>query len=182
VSDAGRKTREEITFGIQHAEIAMLSARQFGPFTLTQAEVLRVLDVRALQDQLERNARRPAAAKLRQAMTIYDPGQAPTESGLEEDVLTHLRAAGLPIPERQVHIVLNDGEEPIRVDFVRRAQRLVLETDGRQFHATRRAFETDRRRDQRLARAGWRVVRVTWRQLRDDPASVVALVADLLRG
>lgn len=147
---------------------------------LNQAEVMNVLDLRTLEDQIERNRTTIAAAKLRQALELYDPGQAPTESVLEEDLLTHLRAADLPAPERQVHITLDDGEEPIRVDFVWRAQRLVLETDGRRFHGTTRAFETDRRRDQRLARAGWRVVRVTWRQLRDDPASVVALVADLL--
>lgn len=148
---------------------------------LNQAEAMNVLNLRTLQDQIERNRTTPAAAKLRQALAFYEPGQAPTESGLEEDLLTHLRAADLPLPERQVHIPLDDGEEPIRADFVWRAQRLVLETDGRQFHATARAFETDRRRDQRLARAGWRVVRVTWRQLRDDPAAVVRMLADLLR-
>lgn len=74
----------------------------------------------------------------------------------------------------------DDGHEPFRADFVWRAQRLVLEVDSRTFHATTRAFETDRLRDQRLTRNGWRVIRVTRRQLERDPAWVVALVADLL--
>ena len=147
---------------------------------LNQAEAMNVLNLSTLLDQIARNGTTAAAAKLRQALELYDPGQAPTDSDLEDEFLTLIRAADVPAPERQVYIELDDGEEPIRADFVWRAQRLVLETDGRQFHATRRAFETDRRRDQRLTRAGWRVVRVTWRQLRDDPASVVRLVADLL--
>ncbi len=150
--------------------------------TLNQADVMQVLDYRSLADQLERNGTRRAAAVLRQAMRIYDPGQAPTESRLEADFVALIRSAGLPSPERQVRLVLDDGEEPFRVDFVWRAHRVVLETDGRKTHGTRRAFETDRRRDQRLVRARWQVVRVTWRQLQDDPASVVALVADLLAG
>jgi very-short-patch-repair endonuclease len=49
---------------------------------------------------------------------------------------------------------------------------LIVEVDGRDVHATRRAFESDRRRDQRLMLLGWRVVRFTWRQLIFEPAYV----------
>lgn len=147
---------------------------------LNQAEVRGVLDVAALDDLLRRHPRHSAAAGLRRALELYRPGDAPAESALEERFIALCRRAGLPAPQRQVWFTLEDGGEPFRADFVWRAQRLVLETDGRGAHLTRQAFEADRRRDQRLIRAGWRVVRVTWRQVRDDPGSVVALVADLL--
>jgi very-short-patch-repair endonuclease len=147
---------------------------------LNQAEATGRLNLRALDGQLARNPTRLAAANLRRALAIYRPGQAPTESRLEFDFLTLVRAHRLPLPERQVVIDLQDGDPPLRVDFMWRAHKTIVETDGREYHGTARAFERDRRRDQRLARAGWRVARVTWRQVHDDPASVVELVVDLL--
>ena len=51
---------------------------------------------------------------------------------------------------------------------------MIVELDGRAFHATAAAFERDRARDRRLQAADWTVVRVTWRQLRDEPEIVVA--------
>jgi very-short-patch-repair endonuclease len=66
------------------------------------------------------------------------------------------------------------------VDFVWPAQRLVVETDGRAYHATRRAFEEDRRRDQQLALAGYRVLRFTWDQVTREPRDVAETVRRLL--
>jgi predicted transcriptional regulator of viral defense system len=145
-----------------------------------QAEAQEVLDIPALQDQLQRNRHRNAMPRVRDLLAKYRPGAAPTESELEEGFLSLVCAAGCPAPERQVYIAPDDGEPAIRVDFVWRAERLALETDGRKYHRTRRAFETDRRRDQRLTLAGWRVVRVTWRQVTDDPATIARLIAGLL--
>lgn len=148
---------------------------------LNQAEALQRFDYSALVNQLQRNVRTVAAANLRAALELYKPGAAPTESRLEQDFVELVRAAGFPEPERQVWFTFDDGGAPFRADFVWRAQRVVLETDGRRYHGTPRAFEHDRRRDQRLVRARWQVVRITWRQLHDDMASVMDLVADLLR-
>jgi very-short-patch-repair endonuclease len=47
-------------------------------------------------------------------------------------------------------------------------------------HTTRRAFEHDRRRDQRLALLGYRVIRFTWRQVMFEPEYVAATLAALL--
>jgi hypothetical protein len=145
-----------------------------------QAEVLEVFDFGALQDQVHRNRYGHAAPRVREFLAQRQPGAAPTESDLEEGFLALVRAAGFSAPERQVYIAPDDGERAIRVDFAWRAERLALETDGRKYHRTHRAFETDRRRDQRLTLAGWRTVRVTWRQIKDTPAVVAQLVADLL--
>ncbi|MGH3263240.1 MAG: type IV toxin-antitoxin system AbiEi family antitoxin domain-containing protein, partial [Trebonia sp.] len=117
---------------------------------LNQAEVMSRLNLRALDDQLARNARRTAACRLRQALGFYRPGQPPPERGLEEAFVELLRDAPVPAPERQVVLDLRDGGNPIRPDFIWSAARLVLETDGRDVHATRLAFESDRIRDQRL--------------------------------
>ncbi len=90
------------------------------------------------------------------------------------------RAAGVAPPELNVFVDPGDGEPSIRPDFVWRAQRVCVEADGFGVHKTRRAFEDDRRRDQRLIRAGWRPVRVTQRQLQRERARISALLLGLL--
>jgi very-short-patch-repair endonuclease len=57
----------------------------------------------------------------------------------------------------------------------------VIETDGRETHGTRKAFEKDRLRDQRLALAGYQVVRFTWRQVFEEPDRVASTVRRLAR-
>ena len=84
---------------------------------------------------------------------------APTRSRLERDLRRLLRDHGLPQP------VSNGIVEGYEVDLHWPEHRLVAELDGYQFHAHRRAFETDRLRDQVLVAAGHRVVRVTNAQL-----------------
>jgi hypothetical protein len=65
-------------------------------------------------------------------------------------------------------------------DFLWRGPRLIVEVGGRDIHTTRRAFEHDRRRDQRLATLGYRVIRFTWRQVMFEPAEVAATLTALL--
>jgi very-short-patch-repair endonuclease len=71
-----------------------------------------------------------------------------------------------------------DGGIAYQVDFLWPQQRLAVETDGRDVHTTRKAFEHDRLRDQRLTLAGYTVVRFTWRHVVDGPRRV----AEALRG
>jgi very-short-patch-repair endonuclease len=73
------------------------------------------------------------------------------------------------------------GDRFFEVDCLWRAQRLVVELDGRFVHGTWRAAERDRERDRLLQVDGWRVVRITWRQLRDGAPTVVADLRRLLR-
>jgi predicted transcriptional regulator of viral defense system len=65
---------------------------------LNQADALGRLRLRALEDQLERNPTRRVAAQLRRALTIYRPGQAPTESRLEADFLALVEPTTCPTP------------------------------------------------------------------------------------
>jgi len=56
---------------------------------------------------------------------------------------------------------------------------LIVETDGRESHGTRQAFERDRRRDRRLMMLGYRVVRFTRLDIHQRPAEVSRTVSSL---
>jgi Transcriptional regulator, AbiEi antitoxin len=161
-------------------DLAAVVPRRALERALDQAEILRVFDLNALRDQIARNPGHPGAGKLRFTLDRHTAGDAVTESEFEERFYAVLDAAGLPRPEVNAYVNPGDGERMIRPDYVWRAAKVAVETDGAKFHLTRTAFETDRHRDQRLHHARWRPIRITWRQLRDDPAWVVALLKDLL--
>jgi very-short-patch-repair endonuclease len=81
-------------------------------------------------------------------------------------------AHGLPTPKLGVHV--DGGDRLYEVDALFAAERLVVELDGRRFHATARNFQTDRRRDSVLAARDFQTLRYTWRRLRDEPEAVAA--------
>jgi very-short-patch-repair endonuclease/predicted transcriptional regulator of viral defense system len=134
-----------------------------------QAEVSGVFDLLAIQDQLRRNPTRKAAKLIRQLLETHYIGRTPTWTELEEAFLALIRRLGLPDPEVNAWIVLGDGLRAIRVDFVWRDLRVIVETDGHASHRTRQQFELDRVRDQRLTVAGYTVIRTTWRQIMSRP-------------
>jgi very-short-patch-repair endonuclease len=72
-----------------------------------------------------------------------------------------------------------EGEE---VDFFWPGAGLIVETDGRETHLTRAAFQRDRAKDAGLTLAGYRVVRFTHRQIEHQRAATGATVVALLRG
>jgi hypothetical protein len=145
-----------------------------------QAAILEVLDARALDDQLARNPRHPGSRRMRIVLAEHRAGSRATWSELEELLLALCRGAGFPPPEVNAWVAPDDGEPAMRVDFLWRRQRLVVEADSHRFHGIDRAFETDRRRDQRLAVAGWKAIRVTWRQLHDTPEPTAQTIGRLL--
>jgi hypothetical protein len=108
---------------------------------VNQSEVRRLFDLGAVEGAIARAGRRRGAAVLGAVLADY-AGPTLTEEGLEERFLALCRRIAY------------------KADFLWRSQRLVVETDGRDVHSTRRAFDEDRLRDQRLALAGFTVVRV----------------------
>jgi hypothetical protein len=146
---------------------------------IEQAEVLRVLDMRAIDDVLARANGRRGATILKALLSETQVGSTITRNELEERFLDICRQANVPPDATNAWIPFPDGGGA-EADFVWRAQRLIIEVDGRDVHTTRRAFEHDRRRDQRLTMLGWRVVRFTWRQVLYEPAAVAATVAALV--
>jgi very-short-patch-repair endonuclease len=109
------------------------------------------------------------------AAGILGPGLAtPTRSEFERRFFAALRRAGLPRPSSNYPIARYEA------DFAWPDERVVVETDGWEFHGHRTAFDNDRARDAYLAAHGWVVVRVTWRQLRDRPMLVMVQLAQTL--
>lgn len=147
-----------------------------------QAEVQEVLDMAAIADQLERNASRPAAHKTKGLLAEHYLGSTPTESQLEEAFLALCRRVGLPQPQVQQWISLPDGGDPIRADFLWPRERIIVETDGEQFHNTAQRRRGDRRKDQRLIVHGFRPVRTDGRQVFGRPAELEARLKALIRG
>jgi predicted transcriptional regulator of viral defense system len=145
-----------------------------------QAEIAEVLDLKAINDQLERNSTRPGAKAVRKVLAEHYIGKTPTWSENEEALLAITRPLGIPDPDTNQFIILPDGGPAIRVDFVWREQRVVLEADSRKWHLTRQRFEIDRRRDQRLTMAGWKVIRTTWRQMTQRPHELRRVLVKLL--
>jgi very-short-patch-repair endonuclease len=134
---------------------------------LAEARVQRLIRESELPPAIERAAGLPGAVRLR-ALLAAEQSPAATRRELERRFLALVRDAQLPAPR------VNARLHGFEVDFLWPEQRLVVETDGGQFHSHPRAFENDRRRDQILVAHGYRVIRVTWRQLCEEPLAVVA--------
>lgn len=95
-------------------------------------------------------------------------------SEAETRFLALVRKAQLPAPATNVAL---RGYE---VDFLWRAEALVVEIDGFAFHSSSAAFERDRRRDAVLAAAGFRVLRITWRQISREAEALLVRLAQAL--
>jgi very-short-patch-repair endonuclease/predicted transcriptional regulator of viral defense system len=150
---------------------ATLSERELERL-LDQAEVERLADMFSFDVVLAKHAGHHRAAKLRRTLAHHAPGTTLTKSELEERFLAVCRAHGLPQPH------VNATVAGLEADFLFDApHRLIVETDGWQYHGTRAAFERDRARDARLARAGYRTLRFTDRQIAHDPETVAETVA-----
>lgn len=145
-----------------------------------QAAIMRLLNVEEIDRVLELG-RRHGAPRLR---TILAPWRETRErhpllrSQLEARLLPRLIEQGLPVPRTNVKLRV-EGHS-FEVDLLWEEQRLAIETDGEETHATRAAFHRDRWRDQLLVAAGYRTARVTWAQVRDEPNAVVNRIARML--
>jgi very-short-patch-repair endonuclease len=150
-------------------DLAAVSRRDVLERAVEQAEWRRLAD-RAELGRLAATSQRGAPALravLAEPMTV-------TRSILERRMLALCRKHGLPRP--QVNVRVGDYE----VDFLWARQRLVVETDGGEFHRTRQAFENDRRRDADLTVAGFRVVRFTHHRIVHEPDWVAERLRRLL--
>ena len=135
---------------------------------LDEAHFLMRLDRAQLNAALERNANRMGAKRLAKVLTRHEPGATRTRTKLEEDFYVLVIAAGLPQPE--VNVPLG----PFIVDFLWRASRLVVETDGGASHNRASQRRRDSRRDAWRAAADYQPLRFTWEQVHDHPSEVLA--------
>ncbi|WP_144720580.1 endonuclease domain-containing protein [Agrococcus jejuensis] len=95
------------------------------------------------------------------------------ESGLESMVRLRLRARNVLV---RTQVRIGDA----RVDLLV-GDRLVIECDGAEHHASWAAQSADRARDLRLTTLGYVVVRLTYRQIVDDWPAVEAELLTLIR-
>jgi len=142
-----------------------------------QSERLRIFDGRELHDVLERANGRRGAPVLRAILATYEEPPF-TQLELERRFFELCEGAGIERPITQARIDLPDGDT-VFADFLWPGARLIVETDGRETHGTRQAFERDRRRDRRLMMLGYRVVRFTWLDIRRRPDEVIRTIMTL---
>src|SRR5436190_2792743 len=141
-----------------------------------EAEVNRLWDALSLCDLLARYPRRAGTRAVRAALAERDLGV--PKNVLEDAFVAFIDKHKLPRPETNVW--LKAGPKWYEVDCLWRAQRLIVELDGRAAHDTARAFERDREKDRRLRVARWNSIRVTWLQLQHEAAELAADVGALL--
>ncbi len=144
---------------------------------IEQAERLRVFDGRKVHDVLSRANGRRGAPVLRAILASYEEPPL-TQKELERRLFELCDGAGMDRPSTQAGIELGGGET-VYADFLWPDTKLLVETDGRETHGTRQAFERDRRRDRRLMMLGYRVVRFTWLDLERRPDEVIRTVLAL---
>jgi hypothetical protein len=133
-----------------------------------QSLALRLFDLRAVEAVLAANPRRRGAATLAEIVHRIHDEPTLTRRELEKLMLDLCAAHGIERPE--VNAVADDSE----VDFLWRTRRIVVETDGLQWHGTPQAMRRDRERDERLTVLGYRVVRFTYRRVVDEREAVAA--------
>ncbi|HMJ36070.1 MAG TPA: DUF559 domain-containing protein [Baekduia sp.] len=144
-----------------------------------QAELLDVLDVKAITDVLARISRPRGVRNLRRCLGSERLDASLTQSRAERDFLELCRTAGLPRPELQ-HAIEHATGRWHRVDFAWPEHALAIEIDGWAYHGTRTAARRDRRLDREIRDAGWRVERFMRDDLVDTPDAVVTAVRHLL--
>ncbi|MCS5721904.1 endonuclease domain-containing protein [Herbiconiux sp. CPCC 203407] len=105
--------------------------------------------------------------------SLLDRADARAESGLETHVRLLLRSVGIRV-EVQVQI---SGVG--RVDLLV-GDRLVIETDGREWHSDARSFADDKRRDLALVERGYLVLRLSSAQVMFESELVLDVVRRLL--
>jgi very-short-patch-repair endonuclease len=116
------------------------------------------------------------SASLGRFLDIRGEDEALSESDAESLFARIMRRGGLTVGLRQV---AREGVRNGRVDFYYPDHNLVVEIDGRKFHAGRREQIRDRRYDNELNIRGDRVLRLTWADLQDEEY-LVDLVARAL--
>ncbi len=132
--------------------------------------LVRVTTLQSVMAAVAAAGRTPGVRLVRKELDGYLAGKQPTESALEDAFVALLARHGMPEPVRQFP---PPWEPRRRVDFARPEDRLLIELDGRLWHASAADRERDRAKDERAAAHGWRTVRVTWVDVHDTPARVV---------
>jgi very-short-patch-repair endonuclease len=127
-----------------------------------------------------RSTKSPASAdRAPPSSTAPSPFTAPNtpvpQRPLEDLLLDLCRRHRIPFPEVNVKMC------GYKVDALWRDERVIVETDGGDGHATRARMERDRERDLILRAEDYLVLRYTWRQLKTKRVKVAADIRQALK-
>src|SRR4051812_36507603 len=138
--NGGRKQRRGIRVHRSHSLIADFVTRRNGIPVTKPKRTLRDLHRTSPQPVFRRAVRRALDLRLIASSDLRNADEL-TRSELERRFLALCRRHRLPLPE------VNARVGPYEVDFLWRAQRVVVETDSWRHHGGRSAFQRDRARD-----------------------------------
>ena len=102
-----------------------------------------------------------------------------TDSDLEDMFRRIVDSAPVAIPDVQHRVLEDDGTFVGRFDFAYPETLSLFELDSEGYHMDPVSFQRDREKQNRAQMLGWTVYRFTYRQLRDDPGSVIEILASL---
>jgi hypothetical protein len=132
-----------------------------------------LLDLDALDQMLERRARVPGAAQLKEALVLYR--KAVFDRARSELLLLEaLENEGERLP------VLNLWVDKWELDAYWEPERFAVEVDGWETHGSREAFENDRLRQEEMKLAGIDCVRISARRIETEPQQVAKRIRSLL--
>jgi hypothetical protein len=131
---------------------------------LTDPQLVRAVNQLRLEEHLRATELRRLLDRSPRINNLIDPNENPTRSDLEDRFTVFCREYGLPRPIRNARLF---GHE---VDALFEEEKLIVETDGWEFHQARSSFESDRERDAIAAEHGYLTVRVTDARLTNTPA------------
>jgi very-short-patch-repair endonuclease len=140
---------------------------------LNEARVQRMVRDHELAAVIAAHPKRRGARALAKLLAA-ETAELATGSEAEALCLTIMRKHGLEPDEAQARI----GR--YRVDFLFRAERLVVEVDGYRYHGTRHRFVRDRRRTAAIVAKGYVIFPVSWHDLVDASAVTMRALADAL--
>lgn len=144
-----------------------------------KAAVVRAFDMREMEHLLRRSHGARGVRRLRNVLARGDLGEDGPASGLELRFRDLCEQAGMPRPEINRYLLL--GDEYHQIDFLWRAERVVIETDGDQYHSTGWQRARDARRDELLSANGYLHARLTEDAVRYEPHHAVAAARRVLR-
>jgi very-short-patch-repair endonuclease len=139
--------------------------------TVLAARGTTVADLVAIVDEMGEHGRAGTVA-MREVLRTRSVEYVAPATVLESTFLALVRERGIAEPARQVDL---GGRLAWigRVDFLWRAERVVVETDGREFHHSVSDRDADERRDRAMEAAGWTVLRFSWIDVTRRPTSVM---------
>jgi hypothetical protein len=141
---------------------------------LERAEELELLDLRKIEDVLDRAGGHRGRGRLRRALALYQPDPAFTRSRFEKQFRRLVISAGIVAPS------MNYNAHGFELDAYWTELRFAVELDLFETHGSRAAFERDRLRQEELKLLGIETIRVTKPRLDSEPEAVIRNLAVLL--